>query len=307
SGGSAGSRPAPRRSGAPGDGRRTATAATPAGSSSVAVAGSSPAVSPAGDLRATANRRRLPLLCATGGLVPGLVAGLVLGFAVGSIAGVVAGVVVLVAAALWLARGALPLALRTVGGRPAADGELPALVNLVEGLGATFGVRAPQLWLVDDPVGNACTVAGTSGRAVLVVTTGLVGQLDLIELEGVVAHEMAHVKCHDAAVSAVAVATVGMAARMTGVDRWVHSAVGYGREYAADRRAVLGVRYPPGLRDALAVLSKGPSPVPGSVFTGGRWAATRWLWIDPMVGRRGHAAEGQLDATAVRRDALAEW
>lgn len=240
--------------------------------------------------------------------MPAVVAAVVLGLAVGAIAGVVAGVVVLALVALWLARGAVPLALRVVGGRPVEEASVPALANLVDGLCATFGVHPPQLWLVDDAVPNACALAGTSGRAVLVVTSGLVERLGLIEMEGVVAHELAHVKCHDAAVSAVAVATVGVAARLTGRDAWVHRAVGHGREYAADRRAVLGVRYPPGLRDALAVMADGPPPGPGSVFTGGRWAATRWVWIDPMVGQHHEPTPvGELDATELRRDALAEW
>lgn len=263
---------------------------------------------PAGDHRVAANRRRLPLLCVAGGFAPAVVAAVVVAVVLDAAAGAVAGAVVLTLVALWLSRGAVPLALRTIGGHAVGDAELPALANVVEGLCATFGVRRPQLWLVQDPVPNACTVAGTSGRAVLVVTSGLLDRLDLIELEGVVAHELAHVKAHDAAVSAVAVATVGIGARLAGTDRWVHRAVGLGREYAADRRAVLGVRYPPGLRQALATMAAGPSPAPGSVFTGGRWAATRWLWIDPMVGQHDEPAPaGELDASAVRHDALAEW
>jgi len=43
------------------------------------------------------------------------------------------------------------------------------------------------------------------------------------------------------------------------------------------------------------------------VFTGSRWLATRWLWIDPMVGARQAPAVGEIDATGVRRAALAEW
>ena len=63
-----------------------------------------------------------------------------------------------------------------------------------------------------------------------------------------------------------------------------------------------------GLGDALAAMAEGPAPEPGSVFAGGRWAATRWVWIDPMVGQhRGPVPVGELDATELRRDALAEW
>ena len=71
--------------------------------------------------------------------------------------------------------------------------------------------------------------------------------------------------------------------------------------------AAATVRYPPGLHDALGPMEAGARPVAGSVFTGGRVAVTRWLWVDPMVGRPPAPVDGELDATAVRLDALAEW
>ncbi|MGH9107939.1 MAG: M48 family metalloprotease [Acidimicrobiales bacterium] len=282
-----------------------------------APAGDSPGTSARVEERArqrafqAANRRRFLLLSGTGGALPGLVAGIVVGLVVGPVAGVVAGVVVLVAVAGALARRAVPAALRVIGGGPVSEGDFPSLANLVDGLCATFGVHQPQLWLVDDPVPNACALGARSGHGVLVVTSGLVERMGLIEMEGVVAHELAHLRRHDAAVSAMAVATAGRLARLTGGDRLVHAAVGHGREYAADRVAALGVRYPPGLRDALAACAAGPAPTAGSVFTGRRWAATRWLWIDPMAGEPPPAGtgalDGRIDATTVRRDALAEW
>lgn len=233
--------------------------------------------------------------------------GVVGGLVAGPVVGAVVAACVLVAAAVVLARRAASIALATIGGRPMRDDEDPALANLVDGLCATIGVTRPDLWLVDDPVLNACTLAGRHGRGVLVVTSGLRGALGLIEMEGVVAHELAHVRNHDAFVSSVAVATFGQVGRLVGNDRLVHAAVGRGREYAADRDGVLVVRYPPGLRDALGAMARSPLPAPRSVFGGGRWAATRWVWIDPMVGSSDRVPVGELDATDVRRDALAEW
>jgi hypothetical protein len=69
----------------------------------------------------------------------------------------------------------------------------------------------------------------------------------------------------------------------------------------------LAVRYPPGLHDAFEAMRTGPGPRDGSVFSGGRWSASRWVWIDPMVGAGDRAPMGELDATDVRMDALAEW
>jgi len=237
------------------------------------------------------------------------VVGVVVGVAAGTVPGAAAAVVLLAAAAWLLSARALPFALRLVGGAPVDDAAMAALANQVEGLCATVGVPQPELWLVDEPVANACALAGSGGRSVLVVTSGLLSRLGIIELEGVLAHELVHLKRRDAAVSAVAVATAGVVAWVTGRDELVHRAVGRGREYGADQAAALAVRYPPGLHDALVSMGSGPRARPASstVFAGRRWSATRWIWIDPMVGSAGPAPVGELDATSVRIGALAEW
>ena len=236
---------------------------------------------------------------------PALVLGVVVGVVGGVIAGAIVAVAIFLALGFLVTASSMAIALRFVGGTAVRDGTLPALANQVEGLCATLGVAQPELRVVDEPVANACALAGRGGRAVLVVTSGLLERLGLIEMEGVLAHELVHVRRRDAAVSAVAVATVGAVAWATGRDGLVHLAVGRGREYGADQAAVLAVRYPPGLRDALASMGGRPSGS-RSPFAGGRWAATRWIWIDPMVGAPDRAPLGELDATAVRMDALAE-
>ncbi len=259
------------------------------------------------DREIRANRRRAHVLAVGAGAVPGVVVGLVLGAVAGPVAGVVAAVVVAAFVAVVVSRRATTMVLGIVGGRPLADDAEPRLVNLVDGLCATFGVPRPRLWLVEDPVPNVCALGRRPSAAVLVVTSGLLGRLGLIETEGVVAHELAHVKRHDTAVSEVAVALCYPLAGARGADGLVHRALGRGREYRADEVAAATVRYPPGLRDALGTLEDAPAPLAGSVFTGRRWRATRWLWIDPMVGSRADPVEGELDATSVRRAALAEW
>ena len=254
-----------------------------------------------------ANRRRAGTLCLGAGFVPGLVLGVVLGFVAGPIVGAVVGAVIFVGVALLLWRGATGLALRLIGGRRLEEDEEPRLANLVEGLCATFGVPRPALYLLEDPVPNACTLGRTPSDAALVVTTGLLDRLGLIEMEGVVAHELAHIKRADTVVASVTVGLVAPWIALGGSDRLVHRAVGAGREYRADQVAAMTVRYPPGLHDALATIERGPAPAPGSVFEGRRWAMTRWLWIDPMVGARQGPLIDELDATSVRVAALAEW
>ena len=256
--------------------------------------------------RRRANARRQRLLTLGAAAAPAIVLGVILGVVAGIVAGAAVAVVVFVAVALSVSMGSMRFALGLVGGRTAAEGALPALVNQVEGLCATIGVARPELRVVDDPVANACALAGRGGQAVLVVTSGLLSRVGLIEMEGVVAHELVHLKRRDAAVSSVALATVGIIAWATGRDELVHAAVGRGREYGADQAAALAVRYPPGLHDALASMGGQPSS-DASPFTGRRWAATRWIWIDPVLGVGEGASVGELDATRVRIDALAEW
>lgn len=255
--------------------------------------------------RRRANNRRLRALAVVAAAVPAVVLGVVVGIAGGLIPGIVVAAAVFLGLTFLFLAASMAFALRLIGGAPAKDNALPALANQVEGLCATIGVAQPELRIVDDAVANACALSGR-GRSVLVVTSGLLARLGLIEMEGVVAHELVHLKRRDAAVSAVAVATAGVVAWVTGRDGLVHLAVGRGREYGADQAAALAIRYPPGLHDALSSMGGRPSGA-RSPFSGRRWAATRWIWIDPMVGVTERAPLGEVDATAVRLDALAEF
>jgi heat shock protein HtpX len=180
--------------------------------------------------------------------VPALVLGVILGLVAGPIVGAVVGVVVLVGVAVFLWRGSTALALRVIGGRRLEEDEEPRLTNLVDGLCATFGVPRPALYLVPDAVPNACTLGRTPTDAALVVTSGLLDRLGLIEMEGVVAHELAHIKRADTVVASVTVGLMAPWIALGASDRLVHRAVGTGREYRADQVAAITVRYPPGLR-----------------------------------------------------------
>jgi Zn-dependent protease with chaperone function len=258
------------------------------------------------DSEVRANRSRAHHIVMLGALVPAVVVGAAVGAAVSLIVGAIAGVAVLVILAVAIGRGATPVALRVLGARSIGAEELPRLQNLIDGLCPTFGVRRPTLMAVDDDLPNACSVGTRPDRGVLVVTTGLEASLDLIELEGVIGHELSHLKRADTAVSSVAVAVLAPIIWLTGSDRLLHRAVGRGREMRADQVAARAVRYPPGLRDALARSLAAPSPGPGSLFASRRLSMSRWLWIDPTVGRRGANEPGDLDLTPTRIAVLAE-
>ncbi|MGH8995537.1 MAG: M48 family metallopeptidase [Acidimicrobiales bacterium] len=252
------------------------------------------------------NRRRARAISLTGAVVPALVLGAVVGAVVSALAGAIAGAALLIAITLAVPRMATPFAIRLLHARPAGDGELPRLDNLVDGLCPTFGVRRPTLMIVDDEVPNACTLGSGTDHGVLVVTTALEASLDVIELEGVIAHELSHLKRSDMVVSSVAVAVLAPLIWLSGSDRLLHRALGRGRELRADQVAVRAVRYPPGLCSALGKFEAMAAPRPGSVFEGRRLSMSRWLWIDPAVGHRGDPVLDDLDLTTVRIEALTE-
>ena len=253
-----------------------------------------------------ANRRRAVVLCAWTAAFPAVLLFALFSVTVSIIVGVVALVVVAAACMYGIWRVAPRLALRRIGAVPVADeDEYPRLYNVTEGLCATFGLAMPALHIVQDDVPNACALGRDARRADLVVTTGLLRLLPLTELEGVVAHELAHVKRGDNGVSCVGITL----ASLVGGEKTLRRCVGEDREYRADVVGASVVRYPSGLLGALCAMIEAPPPAPGSLFaTPSRFGPTRWVWIDPSVGHRGDPLEpGDLDATSVRAAALMEW
>ena len=252
-----------------------------------------------------ANRRRAIVLCTWTALIPALLFGALLWTAVSLIAGIAAFVVAGAAAMYGTWRLAPAVALRRIGAVPIDEHDDPRLSNVTEGLCATFGLSMPSLHVVDDDVPNACALGRDARRSDLVVTTGLLRRVDPIELEGVIAHELAHVKRGDNGVSCVGVTI----ATLFGGEAMLRRCVGVNREYRADVVGASAVRYPRGLLDALRAMMDAPPPPEGSFFaTPSRFGPTRWVWIDPFVGHRDDPPEpGDMDATSVRAAALSEW
>ena len=251
----------------------------------------------------TANRRHAVFLCALAAALPAVVIGVVLGLAVSLVIGVVALVVVEVALGYALWRVAPGVALRQVGAVRLSERDNPRLFNVTEGLCATFGLRMPDLYVVYDNVPNACALGRDAASGALVVTSGLLETMGPIELEGVVAHELAHMKRDDNGVAVIGLTL----ARFAGAG-WLRRCIGESREYRADIVGASAVRFPRGLLDALRLMEQAPPPSGNSVFGPARFPSTRYVWIDPSVGQRDQAAAaGDLDATSVRAAALAEW
>ena len=116
------------------------------------------------------------------------------------------------AAAAWVYASADGLALGRSGAVPASPDDYSRYHNITEGLCVAAGIPKPALYVVDDDEINACAIGRDPAHAALVVTTGLLDRLDRIELEGVLAQQLSHIRSHDIFPATVAVPLVGMLA-----------------------------------------------------------------------------------------------
>ncbi len=179
------------------------------------------------------------------------------------------------------------IVLATTGARPATRQENAFLVNTVEGLAIAAGLPAPKIYVLDSPDINAFATGRDPEHGIIVVTTGIMQRLNRQEMEGVVAHEMSHIKNLDirfATLIAVLVGMVSIISQMFLRSMWlgggdrdrdnkgnaifvvigivlaiiapivaklVQLAISRQREYLADASGAFLTRYPEGLASAL--------------------------------------------------------
>ncbi|MEZ5141989.1 MAG: M48 family metalloprotease [Acidimicrobiales bacterium] len=206
-------------------------------------------------------------------VVVALVALVLLGLVAALVVAVVGAAVVAYA---WLAGG--PLALRVTGASPADETTHARLHNLTEGLCVATGLPKPALYVVDDPGANAFAVGRDPAHAAVVVTTGLLDVLGRIELEGLLAQELTHIRSGDTVVGTLVVALPFLGGLLD-----AH------REQLADLAAVEVTRYPPGLAAALEKLRDHGTALRTSSF------AVAHLWVAPPDGSPPPAGVPALD------------
>ena len=115
-----------------------------------------------------------------------------------------------VAAYLWVAYlMSARAALAITKARPAEGPQFQMLRNVVEGLSIAAGIPMPAIYVVDDPAPNAFATGLKPEKAAVAVTTGLLGTMSRRELEGVMAHELGHIRNRDTSFMTLVVLTVG--------------------------------------------------------------------------------------------------
>lgn len=189
------------------------------------------------------------------------------------------------------------IALSIAGAKEAKKAEYFDLYTTVENLSITAGLPMPRVFVIPDNAPNAFATGRNEKHAVVAVTTGLLQILDKTELEGVIAHELSHVKNKDMLVSTVAVVLAGMISMVADVfirmslfgggrsndndnkgnlgmiiglvavilapiaAMMIQLAISRKREFLADASGALLTRYPEGLANALRKISQYSIPM----------------------------------------------
>jgi len=224
------------------------------------------------------NAARWGVACAAPLVVLGLVVFLI-AWLVG--AGVVFSIIIalvlvaLIAALLWF--GAETITSRLIGATSPGSSMHPRLANTVEELCARTGVSEPELLMINSDFPDAVAYGTSPGSAHLAVTNGLLNQLSVVELEGVIARELGRIRSGAIRFDTLGVAFVRAPLSIFGGlgGRLVDWARGNDREVQDDLIGVDITRYPPGLVSALGTIrttrAEGSVTCPGSKLTDHLW------------------------------------
>ncbi len=164
------------------------------------------------------------------------------------------------------------VALGLVGARELPVGESPALHSTLERLSARAGVAKPKLYLIPDGLPRALAAGRGPRGSALAVSAGLVTAASPAELDGVIAHELAHVRHRDVAIQTSVVVLAATLLELSRIGGWlerallfilgpiaaafVHLMLSPKREYLADRAAAAICESPHPLADALVRLDQ---------------------------------------------------
>jgi heat shock protein HtpX len=133
------------------------------------------------------------------------------------IIGILIGGVLAVGGIVYSLNAGAGLVLRVSGAVPADLAQYHQLHDLVEALAIGEGIPKPAVYVINDPSPNAFATGVSPEKAAITVTTGLLAIMNREELEGVVSHEMSHIKNHDIRLLLVVGTMIGMAAVLASI------------------------------------------------------------------------------------------
>ena len=186
------------------------------------------------------------------------------------------------------------------GAREVTKKEYPYLFHTIEGLSIAAGIPKPKAYVIEDSAINAFATGRDPKHASITVTTGLLKVMNRQELEGVVAHEMSHIKNYDIRFMMLTAVLVGIVTLLSDfllrmflwggkggkkgskggnvtiflialglllailspiIGELIKLAISRKREFLADANGAVFTRYPPGLASALKKIAKDPDPL----------------------------------------------
>jgi heat shock protein HtpX len=120
------------------------------------------------------------------------------------------------------------IALASSGAQPVSREDLPRLYAVMERLSAKAGLPVPKLYVISEAAPNAFATGRNPRHASVAVTQGLLELMNDDELEGVIAHELSHVRNYDILTSSVAATIAGAVTYLASMGRWAMIFGGWG-------------------------------------------------------------------------------
>jgi heat shock protein HtpX len=127
------------------------------------------------------------------------------------------------------------IALRMAGAQEVSESQEPQLFQLISEVATSAHLPMPRVAIINNPSPNAFATGRNADHAVVAVTTGILGLLDRQELQGVLAHELGHVRNHDILISSVAATIAGAITMLAHVAQWAMIFGGMGGRDGRDR------------------------------------------------------------------------
>jgi len=128
------------------------------------------------------------------------------------------------------------IALMSSGAKPVSREQLPRLYTVMEGLAQKAGLPLPKLYVIPEAAPNAFATGRNPSHASVAVTQGLLELMNDDELEGVIAHELSHVRNYDILTSSIAATIAGAITYLASLARWGMLFGGYGGNRDDDRQ-----------------------------------------------------------------------